>query len=146
MKCCLASGVQFFSIWREIISKGILICIGRCNYHEGLIGMKILAMRWGHKKSVYSWKVFNCGFRFFSVNFWTEQIKLYLVVFHRNLNKILLYSNLKLTTSSRFFRFSYRKIISETSTDELFWRNSYGPRRKVSPRKLIRTRSTNILF
>ena len=40
-----------------------------------------------------------------------------------------------MTTSSRFFRFSYRQIISETCTDKLSWRNSY----------LIRTRSWNIL-
>ena len=41
-----------------------------------------------------------------------------------------LYSNLKLTTWSRFFRFSYRKIVSETYTDK----------------KLIHIRSSNIIF
>ena len=38
-----------------------------------------------------------------------------------------------LTTSSWFFRFSYRKVISETCTDELSWRNSYRPRLRLGP-------------
>ena len=63
-----------------------------------------------------------------------------------------LYSNLKLTTLSRFFSFSYRKITSETCTDDLSCRNSYGtrlhlgPQHWVSPRKLTRTRCRNILL
>ena len=47
--------------------------------------------------------------------------------------KDFLYSILKMTTSSRFFRFSYRKIISGTCTHELSRRNSYGPRLRLGP-------------
>ena len=56
---------------------------------------------------------------------------------------IFLYSNLKLTTSSRFFRFSYRKIISGTCTDELSWRNSYGPRLRLGPQHWVSPKKVN---
>ena len=52
---------------------------------------------------------------------------------NRAKNIIFLYSKPKLTTSSRFFRLSYRKIISGTCTDELSWRNFYCPRRSRGP-------------